>query len=390
MATILLANELGDGLGHVTKLAPMARAFAERGHEPVFAVTDIVTAASVLGATRFPLFQAPVWRSRPQRTGQSFRGARSFADILTVQGYDDADALFAMVEAWQRIMDVAGADLVVADHSPTACLAAYGGTPAVVVGTGFTVPPAETPKFPVFQPNLPALVSHEDLLESISKVQRARGRPAPDTVPGLYGEATCLICTLPELDPYRRFRQEPAIGPIVGLLEPAPIPENPRFFAYLHANRREMKSVLSAITQSGIKGAFHLSGGPPGLNERLRKAGFDVYDSPPPLSDVLPSVSVIIHHGGQGTTAAALSCGRPQILMPRHFEQTLCARAMVRLGVAAFLPRRSSKHAGSLLRKVIADEGINERAQERARKVQERDYSNVVPNIVERCLGLLP
>ncbi len=390
MATILLANELGDGLGHVMKLAPMARAFAERGHEPVFAVTDIVTAASVLGDTGFPLFQAPVWRTRPERTGQRFHGARSFADILSVQGYDDADALLAMVEAWQRIMDVTGTDLVIADHSPTLCLAAYGGTPTVVVGTGFTVPPADTPKFPVFQPNLPALVSDEDLLESISKVQRARGRPAPDTVPGLYGEATCLICTLPELDLYGRFRQEPAIGPIVGLLEPAPMPENPRFFAYLHANRREMKDVLSSIAQSGVKGAFHLSGGPPKLNDRLRKAGFDVYDSPPPLSDVLPSVSVIVHHGGQGTTAAALSCGRPQILMPRHFEQTLLARAMVRLGVAAFLPRRSSKHAGSLLRKVIADEGINKRAQERARKVQERDYSNVLPDIVERCLGLLP
>lgn len=390
MATILLANELGDGLGHVMRLEPLARAFAERGHEPVFAVTDIVTAASVLGDGQFPLFQAPVWRTRPERTGQRFRGARSFADILSVHGYDDADALLAMVGAWQRIIDVTGADLVIADHSPTLCLATYGGTPTVVVGNGFTVPPAETPKFPVFQPNLPALVSDEDLLESISKVQKARGRPTPDTVPGLYGEATCLICTLPELDPYGRFRSEPAIGPIVGLLEPAPMPEKQRFFAYLHANRREMKDILSGIVQSGVKGAFHLSGGPPKLNERLRKGGFEVYDSPPPLADVLPSASVVIHHGGPGTAAAALSCGRPQILMPRHFEQTLYARAMVRLGVAAVLPKRSSKHAGSLLRKVLADKGINKRAQERARKVQERDYTNVVPNIVERCLGLLP
>lgn len=389
MAKILLANELGDGLGHVKRLEPLARAFAERGHEPAFALNDLVTAAPVLGAGGYPLYQAPVVRRPVRKPGRKFSGARSFADILAVHWYADPEALLVMVEAWQRIVEAAGADLVIADHSPTLCLATLGATPTVVVGNGFTVPPAEISRFPVFNANMQELASHEDLLRSIATVQKARGRPALDTLPGIYGAATRLVCTLPELDPYARYRSEPAIGPTTGLVAPAPLPETPRLFAYLHADQAGVKPFLGALAQSGVKGAFYLSGAPTEITKRLRGAGFDVYDAPPPLADMVPAASVIIHHGGPGTAAAALSCGRPQIVMPRHFEQTLYGRGLVRQGLALAVSQRTAKNGGATLRQILGDKGFAERAQAVARRVGERDYDNVLAVIVECCLAAL-
>src|SRR5262249_33549176 len=40
-----------------------------------------------------------------------------------------------------------------------------------------------------------------------------------------------------------------------------------------------------------------------------------------PLSRVLPRSCAIIHHGGFGTTATALRCGRPALVVPRAFDQ---------------------------------------------------------------------
>lgn len=388
MAKILLANELGDGLGHVKRLEPLARAFVERGHEPVFALNDLVTAAPVLGAGGYPLYQAPVWRALALK-GRKFIGARSFADILSVHGYADPETLGVMVEAWQLIVEASGADLVIADHSPTLCLATLGETPTVVVGNGFTVPPAEISRFPVFNANVQALASHEELLKSIATVQKARGRPALKTLPGLFGDATRLVCTLPELDPYARYRSEPALGPTTGLLDPAPMPKTPRFFAYLHANQPGMRPLLGALAQSGVKGALYLSGAPPAAMERLRGAGFEMHDTPPPLADMVPAASVVIHHGGPGTAAAALSCGRPQILMPRHFEQTLYARALVGQGLGLAVSSRTAKNAGNVLRQILEDKGFAERALAVARKVKDRAYTNVLETIVDRCLAAL-
>ncbi|MCD8481597.1 MAG: hypothetical protein LR015_02305 [Verrucomicrobia bacterium] len=49
--------------------------------------------------------------------------------------------------------------------------------------------------------------------------------------------------------------------------------------------------------------------------------------------------SVIIHHGGAGTTGSALHAGKPQIIIPHIGDQWFFAREMKRLGVGLHLPR---------------------------------------------------
>ncbi len=59
MKTILIAWELGGGLGHLLQLAPVVKGLAQRGHRVVLALKDLSRARAV-----FPegvqLLQAPV------------------------------------------------------------------------------------------------------------------------------------------------------------------------------------------------------------------------------------------------------------------------------------------------------------------------------------------
>ena len=144
--------ELGAGLGHVQPLLSVAKALAGRGHQPVFAVKNLLEAAPLLGAEPFTVLQAPQWPPRPQGA-KPFR-ASSYADILAIRGFADADELFPLVRAWQALIDLVRPDLIVCDHSPTLCLAAYRSVPVVMIGTGFTVPPAEHSEFPPLQPSV--------------------------------------------------------------------------------------------------------------------------------------------------------------------------------------------------------------------------------------------
>ncbi|GLI65652.1 hypothetical protein VaNZ11_009252 [Volvox africanus] len=50
---------------------------------------------------------------------------------------------------------------------------------------------------------------------------------------------------------------------------------------------------------------------------------------------VLPYCRLVLHHGGSGTTAAALLCGIPQVTCPFHFDQHFWAERTAHLGVAS-------------------------------------------------------
>jgi len=50
---------------------------------------------------------------------------------------------------------------------------------------------------------------------------------------------------------------------------------------------------------------------------------------------LLPRVSAVVHHGGAGTTTAAARAGKPQLILPHHYDQPYFAHRVTRLGVGA-------------------------------------------------------
>ena len=119
MARFLLAWELGDGLGHVNRLLPLARALRDAGHETIWAIKDVVGGGRRLGSDVGPIVAAPI---RPQ-SGNT-QPPLSLADILITMGFSQPDALKPMLRSWVDLLELVGPDVVLADYSPTALLAA--------------------------------------------------------------------------------------------------------------------------------------------------------------------------------------------------------------------------------------------------------------------------
>jgi hypothetical protein len=380
--------ELGAGLGHVQPLLSVARALASHGHKPVFAVKNLLEAAPLLGAEPYPVLQAPQWPPRPPGA-KPFRAA-SFADILAIRGFADADELLPIVRGWQALIDLVRPDLIVCDHSPTLCLAAYRSVPVAMIGTGFTVPPAEHSEFPPLQTGVAPQMPQEQMLAVVRDVQRRLNRPAPETLPGLFAECARFVCTVPELDPYNSVRVKPALGSF-NTLPPAQPPSSVRsFFAYLTSDFRAAEKVLAYLAELKIPGSAFVRGASKRLIESLRSRGLEMYASPAPMHEVLPRCSVILHHGGLLTAEDALATGRPQLLLPRYLEQELTARALRDLGVAlALAGRYTLQSVSQALHQLMADPRFMNQATAWSNTIHDRGVGNPLDQITAACLNVL-
>jgi len=91
---------------------------------------------------------------------------------------------------------------------------------------------------------------------------------------------------------------------------------------------------------------------PGGLPETIRHFPFA------PFAALFPECAAVVHHGGVGTTAAALAAGTPQVVLPFAFDQEDNGDRVTRLGVGECVkPRRiSAKTLTAALRKVLSPE----------------------------------
>jgi len=84
-------------------------------------------------------------------------------------------------------------------------------------------------------------------------------------------------------------------------------------------------------------------------------------------------VAAIVHHGGAGTTAAALRAGVPSMAIPFHGDQPFWAGRSAGLGVGpAPIPRRrlSSENLAVALRALVSDDGALRRAADLGARVR--------------------
>ena len=91
---------------------------------------------------------------------------------------------------------------------------------------------------------------------------------------------------------------------------------------------------------------------PARLPPRVRHCAFA------PFRQLLPLCGAVVHHGGVGTTAAALEAGCPQLVLPLAWDQPDNAARVAELGVGLALGsrRRSSGHMSHALARLMAPE----------------------------------
>ncbi len=94
-----------------------------------------------------------------------------------------------------------------------------------------------------------------------------------------------------------------------------------------------------------------------------------------PHQRLFPRIAAIVHHGGAGTTAAALRAGRPQVVVPHFADQPFWAEQTRRLGVAPAPIRPRHLDAARLadaLREALSPQ-VRQRAAEIAERIGAED-----------------
>src|ERR1035437_3157699 len=171
MSKLLYAWEFGANFGHIGAFLPLARTLRQRGHDVRWAVSQTGPTARLLACENFTWLQAPFGQEMP-RAGPPL----SYNDILLRFGYANSQDLLGLVVAWRELLRLTGAQAVLADHAPTAILAARTlGIPVVLFGSGFYVPPRQRP-LPSMRPWMALPPGRLDALESEAQIGRASCR----------------------------------------------------------------------------------------------------------------------------------------------------------------------------------------------------------------------
>jgi rhamnosyltransferase subunit B len=108
-----------------------------------------------------------------------------------------------------------------------------------------------------------------------------------------------------------------------------------------------------------------------------------------PFRQLLPLCGAVVHHGGVGTTAAALEAGCPQLVLPLAWDQPDNAVRVAELGVGLALGsrRRSGGHLSRALAQLLAP-GVGDRCRAIASRAGGEDGLELAATWVEQLAGL--
>ncbi len=120
----------------------------------------------------------------------------------------------------------------------------------------------------------------------------------------------------------------------------------------------------------------------------LTAHGEDVLTVPSaPHTWVFPRVAAVVHHGGAGTTGAAVTAGIASVIVPWGADQPFWAARLRRLGVAGDpVPRKQLTAAvlGAALRQVLGDGALRDRAARLGEQVRTEDGTGAAAALIEQ------
>jgi len=394
MAAILYAWEFGANLGHVGPFMPLAKRLRELGHTVHWAVTQPAAVGDFLASDGFAWLAAPT----------TFEAARpgpplTYADILLRFGYANPKDLFGLVGAWRELMRLTGASLVLADHAPTALLAARTlSIPVMQYSFGFSVPPKRDPL-----PNMRPWAAVPDrtlreldraALTSINAVLARLGCDMLPTLASLFDVAEETLLTFPELDHYPDRGPARYWGslPSAGSGRPAQWPESgrARCFAYLRPESPHHEAALAAMRSLEISALVFAPGLPPATMERYAGPRLRFLDQPADIAQMVREADVAVTYASLATTTAFMLGGKPLLMLPGHLEQFMVARRVEEMGAGRLV---NPEQPPGDLRPVLADliENPSWRANARAfaAKYAAFDQQAVIGNLARRIEELL-
>lgn len=405
MSRFLLAWELGGGLGHAKPLAQIAAPLLAAGHEVHCALRDLSLLVPVFGPlaahARLHAWQAPVWL--PPLAG--LPQPATYAELLFRAGYLDAGRLQGLVQAWRRLLQAVQPQLLLADHAPTALLAARGWPMRrALVGNGFFLPLQRQPipAFRDWEPIAPRRVqaSEERVLASCNAVLAALGQAPLAALHELLAADERFLTTWPELDHFPARADEPGVhhwGALTGPTSDAaadtaaitwPAGEFGRLFAYLKPEHAATEAALALLQAGPWSTLAYVPGLAGTLKQRHASPHLVFVDRPVPMAAAAAQADAVLCHAGSGTVCAALQAGKPVVMLPMHAEQLLFARRVQAAGAGSWLlDGQVGSQLAVHLQQALSGGAMRQAAQVFAARHAGRG-DEVAHRIAERCMAL--
>ena len=108
-----------------------------------------------------------------------------------------------------------------------------------------------------------------------------------------------------------------------------------------------------------------------------------------PYSKVFPRCSMIVHHGGAGTTQSSLLAGRPSVVVAHVSDQFFWGSELERLGVGGKTLNRNGLNAKQLARgisRVLSTPALTERAIDLGKRMSNEDGVAIAIELIEKNL----
>ena len=341
--------------------------------------------AEIMAVPPWPVDQLPAGHATPAPSA-------TLNDTLSAAGLADGEAVGRILSAWEKIFGLARPDLVVADFAPLAALAARGRIPLMLVGTGFTIPPAEMPRFPLLHRIVPPAFDETRTLETVNAAIAKAGLLRLDRLPQLFSGDARLVQTFPLLDPYDTQRVLPVEGHVFA--EP-PIPraaDATQVFAYLSDDSNAWTFMLEALILVAKCLRIHAPSWPKAPLDQLAELGAVVESTPQPIAAMLAESRLVVHSGGHGLAAEALAAGVPQLVLADNIERDLYGEALEQAGVArlvkAYLP--GTRLESDAIQSLIDDYAMAARADAIGSRLREFTAGrDALMNCEAVCMSLL-
>jgi UDP:flavonoid glycosyltransferase YjiC (YdhE family) len=388
MAAVFYAWEFGTAFGHIGTFLPVARELRARGHAVHWAVAEPHQAARLLPREQFAWLAAPTF---PEQRRE--HPPLNYADILLRFGYVHADDLLGLTVAWRELLRLTGARIVLADHAPTAILAARTlGIPVMLFGSGFFTPPpvSPTPNLRPWQAVPAERLQQTDALAlaNINTVLAHFERPALKSVAELFRVAEASLLTFPELDHYAQRGPAHYWGALPAAVAEAPLwPETsgPKVFAYLRTSGVHVDAAMQVLRASGAAVLAYVPDATPEWRARYAAPNLRFAAAPVDLNAAARDADAAVTYASPAATIAFLLAGKPGLMLPAHLEQFLTARRVVEMG-AGVLQHTEQPPSGlaELLTRVLHDPVPRDNARAFARKYAQFDQAAVLGHLVRR------
>lgn len=380
MAKILFTWELGEDLGHITKIYPLAEELCNRGHEIYVVTRDLYSTEPLFSDLNVVLFQSPFNTATVGRASTS----RSYSSILVGQGYGSKDSLLPLVRAWRTLLGFIQPDAIVFDYSPTAHIAARDlRIPKITIGSAFWSPAPGWPPDDLcyWKPRDNKTIDRYECraVNAVNDVANVLNLPKVGYLSDILLSDRTFFLHPPTFDRQHGTRSDTYyLAPMSERRFPQcvwPSRNKKNVFAYLKFGALNAENVLAELIESGENIVCYYARSSAAACSALSKEGVYVTNKPVDLMSVLEGADLVVSHAGIGIVSSALYLGKPMLLVPTHLEQLYNARQVKQSGAGHWVDRGESR---DLIRNKLDDVLHCQTFQDKARELAV-EYQNLAP-----------